>query len=84
MIDGQPNACLSRVRLSEPLAGEQSAIETRSGGKPGETGEVGHILVVNDNGMVRQTITNYLQMCRQLPYRPGTIWATTSKRLILA
>jgi hypothetical protein len=84
MIDGQPNACLSRVRLSEPLAGEQSAIEARTGGKPDETGELGHILVVNDNGMVRQTITNYLQMCRQLPYRPGTIWATTSKRLILA
>jgi hypothetical protein len=36
MIDGQPNACLNRVRLSEPLAGEQSAIETRSGGMPGE------------------------------------------------
>jgi PleD family two-component response regulator len=58
VIDGQPNACLSRVRLSEPLAGEQSAIESRSGGMPGE---VGHILVVNDDAMVRQTITNYLE-----------------------
>jgi two-component system, OmpR family, response regulator len=28
---------------------------------PGETGEVGHILVVNDDAMVRQTITNYLE-----------------------
>ena len=51
---------------------------------PGETDKVGHILVVDDDAMVRQTITNYLQMCRQLPYRPGTIWATTSKRRILA
>ena len=58
MIDGRPNVCLGRVRLSEPVAGEQSAIETRSGGMPGETGEVGHILVVDDEEMVRQTITN--------------------------
>ena len=28
---------------------------------PGVTGEVGHILVVDDNAMVRQTITNYLE-----------------------
>ena len=55
MIDGPPNACLSRVRLSEPLAGEQSAIEIRSGGMPGEPDEVGHILVVDDDVMVRQT-----------------------------
>jgi len=61
MIDGQPNVCSSRVRLSGPLAGEQSAIETRSGGMPGDTGEVGHILVVDDDAMVRQTITNYLE-----------------------
>jgi two-component system OmpR family response regulator len=61
MIDGQPNVCLSRVRLSEPLAGEQSAIEIRSGGMPGEPDEVGHILVVDDDVMVRQTITNYLE-----------------------
>jgi hypothetical protein len=51
---------------------------------PGETGEGGNILVVNDDAMVRRTITNYLQMCRQRPCRPGTIWAATSKRLILA
>ena len=44
-----------------PYAGKQSAIETRSGGMPGVTGEVGHILVVDDNAMVRQTITNYLE-----------------------
>src|SRR3984893_18161807 len=61
MIDGQPNVCLSRVRLPEPLAGEQSAIEIRSGGMPGEPDEVGHILVVDDDVMVRQTITNYLE-----------------------
>jgi two-component system, OmpR family, response regulator len=28
---------------------------------PGDTGEVGHILVVDDDAMVRQTITNYLE-----------------------
>jgi len=28
---------------------------------PGETGEVGHILVVDDDAMVRQTITKYLE-----------------------
>jgi DNA-binding response OmpR family regulator len=28
---------------------------------PGETGKVGHILVVDDDAMVRQTITNYLE-----------------------
>jgi two-component system, OmpR family, response regulator len=28
---------------------------------PGDTGEVGHILVVDDDAMVRQTITNYLK-----------------------
>ena len=28
---------------------------------PGETGEVGHILVVDDDAMVRQTITNHLE-----------------------
>ena len=28
---------------------------------PGETGEVDHILVVDDDAMVRQTITNYLE-----------------------
>jgi DNA-binding response OmpR family regulator len=28
---------------------------------PGETGEVGYILVVDDDAMVRQTITNYLE-----------------------
>jgi DNA-binding response OmpR family regulator len=28
---------------------------------PGKTGEVGHILVVDDDAMVRQTITNYLE-----------------------
>jgi two-component system OmpR family response regulator len=44
-----------------PYAGKQSAIETRSGGMPGDTGEVGHILVVDDDAMVRQTITNYLE-----------------------
>src|ERR1700737_4494632 len=42
-------------------AGKQSANETRSGGMPGDTGEVGHILVVDDDPMVRQTITNYLE-----------------------
>src|ERR1700736_6599205 len=42
-------------------AGKQSAIETRSGGMPGDTGDVGHILVVDDDPMVRQTITNYLE-----------------------
>jgi two-component system OmpR family response regulator len=47
--------------MSEPLAGEPSAIETRSGGMPGETGEAGHILVVDDDEMVRQTITIYLE-----------------------
>src|SRR4030081_442309 len=41
-----------------PYAGKQSAIENRSGGMPGE---VGHILVVDDDAMVRQTITNYLE-----------------------
>src|SRR5882762_1234260 len=44
-----------------PYAGKQSAIENRSGGMPGDTGEVGHILVVDDDAMVRQTITNYLE-----------------------
>src|SRR6195256_1655039 len=44
-----------------PYAGKRSAIETRSGGMPGDTGEVGHILVVDDDAMVRQTITNYLE-----------------------
>jgi two-component system OmpR family response regulator len=40
---------------------------------PGEPDEVGHILVVDDDVMVRQTITNYLEehMCRRLPCRPG-------------
>jgi len=28
---------------------------------PGDTGEVGHILVVDDDAMVRQTITNFLR-----------------------
>ena len=28
---------------------------------PGDTGAVGHILVVDDDAMVRQTITNYLE-----------------------
>ena len=28
---------------------------------PGDTDEVGHILVVDDDAMVRQTITNYLE-----------------------
>jgi two-component system, OmpR family, response regulator len=28
---------------------------------PGDTGKVGHILVVDDDAMVRQTITNYLE-----------------------
>src|ERR1700675_4276462 len=42
-------------------AGKQSAIETRSGGMLGDTGEVGHILVVDDDAMVRQMITNYLK-----------------------
>ena len=28
---------------------------------PDDTGEVGHILVVDDDAMVRQTITNYLE-----------------------
>src|SRR3981081_3002971 len=41
--------------------GKQSAIETTSGGMPGDTGEVGHILVVDDDAMVRQMITNYLE-----------------------
>ena len=41
--------------MSEPLAGEQSAIEIRSVGMPGEPDEVGHILVVDDDVMVRQT-----------------------------
>ena len=41
--------------------GKRSPIETRSGGMPGDTGEVGHILVVDDDAMVRQTITNYLE-----------------------
>src|SRR6202022_1297942 len=44
-----------------PYAGKQSAIETRSGGMPGDTGEGVHILVVDDDAMVRQTITNYLE-----------------------
>src|SRR6202162_5689159 len=44
-----------------PYARKQSAIETRSGGMPGETGEAGHILVVDDDTMVRQKITNYLK-----------------------
>src|SRR5260221_8938262 len=44
-----------------PYAGKGSAIEIRSGGMPGEPGEVGHILVVDDDAMVRQTITNYLE-----------------------
>src|SRR3984893_3024794 len=44
-----------------PYAGKQSAIETRSGGMPGDTGEEGHILVVDDDAIVRQTITNYLE-----------------------
>jgi hypothetical protein len=47
--------------MFEPLAGEQSAIETRSAGMPGETVEVGHIVVVDDDAMVLQTITNYLE-----------------------
>src|ERR1700741_1864251 len=41
--------------------GKRSPIETRSGGMPVETDEVGHILVVNTDAMVRQTITNYLE-----------------------
>src|SRR5258708_40062529 len=44
-----------------PYAGKGSAIEIRSGGMLGEPGEVGHILVVDDDAMVRQTITNYLE-----------------------
>src|SRR5260370_25708003 len=44
-----------------PYAGKGSAIESRSGGMPVETDEVGHILVVDDDAMVRQTITNYLE-----------------------
>src|SRR3981081_2159810 len=44
-----------------PYAGKQSAIETRSGGMPGDTREVGHILLVDDDARVRQTITNYLE-----------------------
>ena len=43
-----------------PYAGKQSATETRSGGMPGDPGAVGRILVVDDDAMVRQTITNYL------------------------
>jgi Response regulator receiver domain len=61
MIRGQPNVSPSCIRLSESLCGKQSSIESRSGGMPGESGEVAHILVVDDDAMVRQMITNFLK-----------------------
>jgi hypothetical protein len=45
---------------------------------PGDTGEVGHILVVDDDAMVRQTITNYLEEhdvpAASAPSYGGTKW----------
>jgi hypothetical protein len=43
---------------------------------PGDTGEVGHILVVDDDAMVRQTITNYLEeIARSLQRERGWLIA---------
>jgi CheY-like chemotaxis protein len=41
---------------------------------PGDTGEVGHILVVDDDAAVRQTITNYLARLRLRPTRRVALW----------
>src|SRR5258707_425209 len=59
----QDNRRFVQAAFGSPSAygGKQSPIETRSGGMPVETDEVGHILVVDDDAMVRQTITNFLE-----------------------
>jgi two-component system, OmpR family, response regulator len=61
MIQGQPNVLQAAFGCPNLSAAKESAIETRSGGMPGDSGEVGHVLVVDDDAMVRQTITDFLE-----------------------
>jgi two-component system OmpR family response regulator len=56
-----PSTTIGAQACPNLYAGNESAIETRSGGMPDDTSEVGHILVVDDDAMVRQTITNFLK-----------------------
>jgi hypothetical protein len=59
MIQGQSNVLQAAFGCPNLSAAKESAIETRSGRMPGDSGEVGHILVVDDDAMVRQTITDF-------------------------
>jgi hypothetical protein len=73
MIQEQPNVLQAAFGCPRLCAGKESAFETKNGKMPGDTGEVGHILVVDDDAMVRQTITNFLED-QKVPANSVSCW----------